>query len=142
MSIRRNFARLRTLSPPERRLLARALWLLPAYAAGVRALGLRRARGWFAHLPAIEGATQGQAVRMVAAVARRAPWAGGCLPAALTLQRLLAAQGIGSRLRIGVRKGEGGLEAHAWVEREGVTLFDPGGADQGFAALEGARPAP
>lgn len=88
MSPRRSLACLGALRPAERRLLVRALLLLPAYAAGIRLGGLRRTHRWFARLPAIEGATPAQAARMVAAAARRAPWKGGCLPAALTLQRM------------------------------------------------------
>lgn len=135
MSPLRSLARLRALAPSERRLLARALILLPAYALGVRTRGLARARGWFSGMRPIEGATAEQAARMVAAAARRAPWKGGCLPAALALQRLLAAQGLDSELRFGVRKAGGRLEAHAWLERGGATLIDLAGRGERFDAL-------
>lgn len=142
MSIRRDLARLRALLPAERRLLARALLLLPAYAIGVRLAGLRHTREWFRSLHAIEDATEQQAVRMAAAVARRAPWKGGCLPAALTLERLLAAQGIDSELRLGVRRVGARFEAHAWLERDGECIFDTSGEPGSFAPLEpaGGRP--
>jgi hypothetical protein len=136
VSPRHSLARLRALCPAERRLLARALLLLPAYAAGVRIGGLRRARAWFSRLGAIEGATPAQAVRMVALAVRRLPWRPGCLPASLTLQRILAAQGVDSQLRLGVRKVAGRLEAHAWLERAGERLIDTRAEDERFAVLE------
>ena len=129
---------MRALPPAERRLLARALLLLAAYAAGVRIGGLRRARNWFARLGAIEGATPAQAVRMVTLAVRRVPWRAGCLPAALTLQRILAAQGVDSELRLGVRKVAGRLEAHAWLERAGEPLIDTRAEHERFDALERA----
>lgn len=138
MSARRSLARLRALPPGERRLLARALLLLAAYAAGVRVGGLRRARAWFGRLRAIEGVTPEQAVRMVALAVRRAPWRAGCLPAALTLQRILAAQGVDSELRLGVRKVGGRLEAHAWLERSGDCLIDTRAGHERFDVLERA----
>jgi hypothetical protein len=136
VSPRRSLARLRALPPAERRLLARALLLLPAYAIGVRLRGLRRARGWFRQLPAIEGATPAQVARMAAAAARRAPWKGGCLPAALTLQRMLAAQGLRSELRLGVRRVGARIEAHAWLEQGGEPLLDTRADDEDFEPLE------
>lgn len=133
-----SLARLRALRPAERRLLARALVLMPIYAIGVRLVGLRGASQWFGRMPPIEGATAVDAARLVAAVARRAPGNRGCLPAALTLQRLLAAQGLASELRIGVRKSGSQLEAHAWLERGGAPILDTHGEPGNFAVLEPA----
>lgn len=143
MSPGHSLARLRALHPAERRLLLLALFLLPAYSAGLRLRGLRRARRWFRTLPAIAGATPAQAERMVALAVRRGPWRASCLPAALTLQRLLAAQGVEAELRLGVRKAGVSLEAHAWLEREGIPILDIGGGPGSFGALErAAAPSP
>lgn len=47
-----------------------------------------------------------------------------CLPRALAAHALLARRGIRTDLRIGVARTAGSpLEAHAWVEREGVVLL-------------------
>ena len=100
---------------------------------------MRRRFRW---LGPVEGATPDQAVRMLGAVARRAPWARGCLPAALTLQRLLAAQGIESEVRLGVRKAGAHVQAHAWVESGGTTLFDTAAAHERFEVLERAAARP
>jgi hypothetical protein len=50
-----------------------------------------------------------------------------CLWRALVLSALLAKRGIDSSLVIGVRTQPSFL-AHAWVERDGVPLIDPGGS--------------
>ena len=139
MSALRDIARLRSLAPAERRLLSRALILYCSYAGGVRFAGLRRARNWFAGLPPIDGVDERRAVRMVSAVELRLRVVGGCLPAALTLNRVLEAQRIACELRIGVRKVRGRVEAHAWIERDGVSLFDTRGPGEEFAALEPAK---
>jgi hypothetical protein len=47
-----------------------------------------------------------------------------CLRRSLALHRLLARRGVASRLVIGVRRTEGGLEAHAWIESAGRVLGD------------------
>jgi len=45
-----------------------------------------------------------------------------CLCRALALQRLLAKNGHGSELRIGVEKNDGRFGAHAWLVRDGKVL--------------------
>jgi hypothetical protein len=139
VSTLRDLARLAALGPAERRLLVRALFLYGAFTPGVRVAGLRKAQGWFTRLGPIPGATQAQATRVVSALVRRSPWRGTCLAAALTLRSLLAAQGIASEVRLGVRRLGGRVEAHAWLERDGVALFDPGGPSERFEALEPVR---
>ncbi len=52
-----------------------------------------------------------------------------CLRRALALQWLLRRHGVETALRIGVRKDDRDLEAHAWVEHDGVNL----GPDVGTA---------
>jgi hypothetical protein len=48
-----------------------------------------------------------------------------CLMQSLVLTRMLAIRGVESRLVIGVRPGES-FAAHAWVERDGQPLLQPG----------------
>lgn len=45
-----------------------------------------------------------------------------CLPQSLALQALLRRQGLSAELRIGVRRADGKLQAHAWVEHAGSPL--------------------
>lgn len=65
-----------------------------------------------------------QRARSLAAVARRLPFPLTCLHRALALVWLLRAEGLTAALRIGVRPGDGNLAAHAWVEHDGLVLFD------------------
>lgn len=68
-------------------------------------------------------------VRAVLRVMRHWPFgSGSCLRQALVLGHLLRARG--PHLRIGVRAGDGGVDAHAWVEVSGLAVDD-----QGFAPL-------
>lgn len=47
-----------------------------------------------------------------------------CLTRSLLLGWLLRRQGFESELRIGVRMIDGGLDAHAWLEKNGVPIND------------------
>jgi hypothetical protein len=47
-----------------------------------------------------------------------------CLVRSATTQLLLARRGVTTVLRIGVRRDDEGLDAHAWLERDGVILND------------------
>jgi hypothetical protein len=63
---------------------------------------------------------------------------GKCLARSLTLIDLLHAQGIEADLRIGVQKPTSQLDAHAWVEYEGVVLNDDDDVALRFAPVAGA----
>jgi hypothetical protein len=71
----------------------------------------------------------------VAAASRHHLYPIRCLARSLVLQTLLARRGIRSELRIGVRTGDDGLQAHAWVEHEGRPLAESGDPEESFAAL-------
>ncbi len=116
----------------ERRLFVAALLLLPAVALALRLLGLRRCQALLARLsprrpaPAAGPEAEG-AARLVAVAARYAPCRANCLQQSLVLWWALRRLGLPGELRIGVRKRDGRLEAHAWVEQGGRTL---GAADE------------
>ena len=48
-----------------------------------------------------------------------------CLRRSLTLQKMLTSHGIASELKIGVRKEDGELQAHAWIEYQGEPIGEP-----------------
>lgn len=58
-----------------------------------------------------------------------------CLPRALCLRWLLGRHGIETDLRIGVARNEAGLDAHAWVEREGRPVGEGAEVGERFAVL-------
>lgn len=60
----------------------------------------------------------------VSAITRRIPRLGNCLCVALSAKLLLSITGRPSSLRIGVAKSDSGqLEAHAWLEADGIILI-------------------
>jgi hypothetical protein len=74
--------------------------------------------------------------RRVAAAAARGPLPVGCLPRALVLGTILSRRGIESVVRIGVRREDGTLRAHAWVEHAGVPVAEPPEIIARFAPFE------
>ena len=141
MSFRASVAAVRALPAGQRGILLRAAFLLAAYSMGLKVLGIRRTEALLSR-PVAALRDEDDAIaaipRLVAAAARRAPWRPACLPACLAAKRMLAAHGCDAQLRVGVRPAKGGVEAHAWLEREGRRVFDIGEAGAEFAPFDGA----
>jgi hypothetical protein len=141
MSATHKLAKLRALTPAERRVLVEASLVLPIAATALRLTGLRATRRLLEHCssPArpSDRIDPAGVARMVAVAARHGPVRAKCLSAALTLEALLRRRGVKGELRLGVRKHEGRFEAHAWVEHDGAALMDPAGLHARFASLEG-----
>src|SRR5262245_25067820 len=123
------------LTPDDRRTLIRALILLPIVSLALRLVGLRRCQRMFScfllyePVPAAEqaDATLAQALhisRLVGLAIRHGGGGANCLQRSLTLWWLLRRKSIRSELHIGTRKDAGFLNAHAWIEIEGVVLND------------------
>lgn len=90
-----------------------ALWLLPF--RFVLAIAQRPA----AFAPNM---TMERVLRAVHAIAQRVPRA-TCLTRALAAMMMLARHGYPSTLRLGVAKEDDRVAAHAWLERDGVTIL-------------------
>lgn len=75
-----------------------------------------------------------RAARLVEAVSRLYPFNATCLKKSLVLFWMFRRRGLPAELRIGVRKVDGKLEAHAWIEQGGRVLFDEDTASQ-FAPM-------
>jgi hypothetical protein len=125
-------------------LLAQAFLTLPLIAVGLVWPGFRRLQAWLVRWqrPACPPASEPGAgqwpqawvtARMVRIAARYNLIRLNCLPQSLALWWLLHRQGISSDLRIGVIPKAGGLEAHAWVEFQGVPLNDQDDVRERFA---------
>lgn len=124
----------------DRRLAAVAVVGVPLVALALLALGFgpvwracRAAAG--AGRPAPEGCRAARVRRIDAVVTRAAAHVPGsrCLPRALVTWVLLAREGFEPALRIGVRRAGRGIEAHGWVECQGIALGVS--AAEGFAAF-------
>ena len=139
MSSRARLARLRRWPRAERALLARAVLLLAAYPLALRCFGLRRARAILAPAASAAPPLGAESIcRVVACAARNLPWRPRCLPASLVAADFLAARGFDARLRLGVRREGGGIEAHAWVEHGGAPVFDVREPGARFASFDEA----
>jgi len=60
-----------------------------------------------------------------------------CLRRSLTLQKLLAGQGVAAALKIGVSKRAGFLQSHAWIEVEGQVIGEPEVVEERYRVLLG-----
>ncbi|MBK6555916.1 MAG: lasso peptide biosynthesis B2 protein [Comamonadaceae bacterium] len=136
----RRLARFRALSGPDRRtLLAAAAWM-PIFWLSLRVLGLPRfqtrlQRGKTtanAAMPLADIQALGELVNIAA---RHTLGPRTCLTRSLLLGWLLRRRGVASDLRIGVRLTNGVLDAHAWVEYDGIPVNDQPGVGAQFASF-------
>jgi hypothetical protein len=143
MSTTRRLARLRALTPVQRRVLGEALVLLPAACAGLKVAGMRRTRALLSRVspkgpPA--GLDAAGIARMVSIAARHGPFRARCLAASMTLESLLRRYGFEGQLRLGVRRHDGRIEAHAWIEHDGAALAGVGRPHAEYCAFEDTAP--
>lgn len=133
-------ARWHELSAAQRRALLQAWLLLPIFWLGLRAMGLARLQARLAGKAGVEqfplslpeAKAIGEAVNIAA---RHTPFRVTCLSRSLVLDWLLRRRGVASDLRIGVRLVGGALDAHAWVEFEGMPVNDRTDIAQTFATF-------
>jgi hypothetical protein len=131
---------LRRLPGERRRDLIEALCVVAAIRAGLSTIGFTRLRRLLGPLlVARSAALPGAPARVRWAVARAAQPVPGatCLTQALAAQILLARAGYPSSLRMGARRRDGALEAHAWLEDGERIVY---GARGDFAALPPIEP--
>jgi hypothetical protein len=137
--------RFSALGRPAQALFLRALGMLPLVSLSLRLGGFHRTqtalkRSVSRSVAREDGASVIQQAALTAHMVHAADRHGvvhpSCLAKSLTLWWLLARQGITSRLRIGIRKENGKLEAHAWVEREGAALDEPEELHRHYAAFD------
>jgi hypothetical protein len=143
--------RFRELTAHDRRVFATAMVLFPVASTIVRVVRFTTVEKWLAQpSPRFAGSDEaGRAravARMVVAAANRGPYKPACLPTSVVLQWLLRREGIEATLCLGVRRREGKLDAHAWVEHRGQPLLDAltgherlADFDRAAAASRGAR---
>lgn len=138
-TIGRRAAAFRRLPWRERRLLVHAVLALPAARALVGCAGVRRVHAVLDRLPVPaagrlprhpDGVVHAT-LRIVRAASTHGVVTGSCLHRALVAWWLLRRQGIPTRLRIGVRRRDGRLDAHAWLEHAGVAVVADGDDDGG-----------
>ena len=123
-------SRFLNLSAPERTILIIAVPLVAAVRLCLLIVPFPTLyKAWLATLPRLartpsaESPSPERVVWLVAVASRSIPGA-RCLPQSVAAQLLLARQGHLVELRIGVRKQDDELEAHAWLEHNGAPISD------------------
>lgn len=139
MDVMGPFDRWRALTWREQRLVLASALAVGAAAAGLRLAGVRRALYVASRAPHGRPFTSEQIRDRVNAVTRAGRYVpgGSCLAQSLALSWMLRRHGVDAAVRVGVRT-DGGFDAHAWVECDGVALNDasrPGGR---YAPFEGS----
>ena len=126
------------LTDPERLVVIRSGLLLVTFRALLLVVPFRAVRATASWLVRGRGSPRPSALRsgeLVESVARRIPGT-TCLPIALTGYVVLGRAGRAPVLRIGVTRETGSVEAHAWVEVDGVVAV--GGAErERFTVIQG-----
>jgi hypothetical protein len=132
--------RLFDLPRADKVLLARAWLALLAVDLGVRFVSFDAVQDFIArHAKAGGNNSPERLQKFVRLAARHHLWKMACLPQALALRWLLAREGSAAVVMIGVRRGAGVLEAHAWVELNGKALGEPADVRARFRVMQSPR---
>jgi len=143
----KSLRRFSALERPAQTLFLRALMMLPLVGLSFKFRGFEATRATLrktlSHTtPQTDTDSSETQIALVAHMVNAADRHGlvhpSCLVKSLTLWWLLGRQGITSELRVGVRKEGGNLEAHAWVERNGIALNEPEERHRHYAAFDAA----
>ncbi|PYT74863.1 MAG: lasso peptide biosynthesis B2 protein [Acidobacteria bacterium] len=137
--------RFRALEPAAQMLFLRAAVTLALVSLSLRLRGFRSTQTTLQkslshRLPQMDHDSAKKRValtaRMVNAADRHGLVHPSCLAKSLTFWWLLGRQGIASQLRIGIRKENDRLEAHAWVQRGDIALNEPEEHHHHYAAFD------
>ena len=134
------WAQWRALSAAHQRALLAAAFWMPLFWLGLRLFGLPRFQALLQRstvkrdaamtLPDIQALGE-----LVNIAARHTLGPRTCLTRSLLLGWLLRRRGVESQLRIGVRLTNGLLDAHAWVECDGLPVNDQPDVSTQFASF-------
>jgi hypothetical protein len=116
--------------------LAEAALLYAFVAAALRTVAYARLQRWLEHFTRVRRtrSSVSDVTTAISAVGRRI---GGttCLTEAAVAYTMLRRHGHDPRLRIGVRRGDSALDAHAWVECDGTVVMGELPEMTGYAML-------
>jgi hypothetical protein len=131
------------LSKLEAWLLFQAAMLLPAVRLALHFITVSRLQDFGAtaiHEPRSPRLSPQATARLVRVAAQRGLYRSKCLDQSLVLRWLLRRQGIDARIVFGARKEDERMEAHAWVEVDGVAIGEDDGVNHRFTPLEELTP--
>ena len=139
-------ASIQALAWRDRWLLLQAGLLVSILGQLLRVIGFRRTYSLLRRLapqsdhavstdPETASARVLQVARVVAMASRHTPTPNSCLHRSLALWWLLRRRRFDSHLHFGARRQQSGFEAHAWVEHNGVVVFDDLVPDRDYVRL-------
>jgi hypothetical protein len=121
----------RSMDSYDRRLIVETFCVTLFAFAGIRLIGVPRTQRWLRKWAerheekAGSGGGEPVLVRVARAqrtVRRASGLDGTCLARSLSLWALLLKRGLTAEIRIGIRKNNGKIEGHAWVEYERIPV--------------------
>lgn len=127
------------LSSRELIILAQAAALLPTVrmACGfVTFARLQRVSDRMARPSRANGLRPETAARLVRIAAEHSLYRARCLEKSLVLRWILCREGVDARIILGARKEDKEMQAHAWVEVDGVSLDDVTDIHRPFSPFE------
>ena len=149
--LKKNWQKLKELSGFERGLLWRSIILLPIIHIALSTLGYARLCGLIEKITPLKRSSPQKSeseiieqarktARMVSIAARYGLFRATCLRRSLLIWWFLRGQGIRSTICFGVRTNDRQLEAHAWVEINGMVISEWDGTYMGYQALGAELP--
>jgi len=135
----RRLKRVLKLSPDELAILAQAAICMPIVRLALRFISVARLNAMATRsrrqLFRVDAKPKDLA-RLVSIAADHGIYRARCLEKSLVLRWLLARRGIDGQVVFGTCKAEDAMQAHAWIEVNGVPLNEDGGAHLDFARFE------
>jgi transglutaminase superfamily protein len=117
--------------------LAEAALLYAFVAAALRTVAYARLQRWLERFTPVPRRTRSSVSDVTGAISAVGRRIGGttCLTEAAVAYTMLRRHGHDPRLRIGVRRGDAALDAHAWVECDGTVVMGELPEMTGYAML-------
>jgi hypothetical protein len=134
-----------TLPPRRRDLLIKSLLLLPIIDLSLRLVGYKKTclilDRAFLNYRTDSRAPRAEILHEVAwatiTASRRIPYAASCLRRSILIAHFLRLHGIIANIQFAVRRSQGSVEAHAWVESDGEVVGDSPATVSVFIRLHG-----
>lgn len=128
----KNFRQFRSMPKADRKLFMRIAFVVPLVEISLKLVGFNQIVNFLHRFSNFNGTVQNQSnevkryKRLLFLFYAKFPFAGKCLARSIALWFLLKRKGIETDLRFGMKKENGKLLAHAWVEYKGKPLtLDP-----------------
>lgn len=141
MKVYATLRRFAALPPSERRLALRALAVVVWVRVRLTASSFPTVDRLTRERPVRDAVGRHSAARIGSAVQAASAYVPGatCLTQALAARVLLSSEGHPSRLRLGMARIDGSLQAHAWLESDGTIVVGGAGHRQ-FVPFESVAP--